>query len=251
MIFGSFLSKLKKVELEDAEGNNFQLKNNFISKIGFKVIGIPHLGIRMRAKMIFEALKGINKKVEILDAGCGYGIFSIALKEKGYHVTPVDISNRRIYSLKKEGFTNVGLMDVSNLEFMDNTFDVIICTEVIEHIDDWKKALIELKRVLKKEGLLILTAPYMSNFNKKHYKEYGHSTPGYTTEEIIKETGMNLIEEKKYVSPLFEYMFKINKKLYKHNILLGLLFYPLYFITLLEGLIKFKEYNGLFLVLRK
>lgn len=50
-------------------------------------------------------------------------------------------------------------MDVLNLPFNDNSFDLIICNHVLEHIDDEKKALESLYRVLKKSGTAILQVP--------------------------------------------------------------------------------------------
>ena len=49
--------------------------------------------------------------------------------------------------------------DITNLPFGDNSFDIIICSEVMEHIDEDKKALEELKRTLKPGGQLVLTVP--------------------------------------------------------------------------------------------
>ncbi len=51
------------------------------------------------------------------------------------------------------------VMDITNIDFPDNTFDYIICNHVLEHIKDEKKALCELKRVIKPTGKIIMTVP--------------------------------------------------------------------------------------------
>lgn len=47
------------------------------------------------------------------------------------------------------------VMDVCSLKFEDETFDLVIATELIEHVQDWKKAVTEMKRVLRVGGLLL------------------------------------------------------------------------------------------------
>lgn len=61
----------------------------------------------------------------------------------------VDIDETR--AMKKE--------DITNLSFDDNSFDMIFCSHVLEHIEDDKKAMDELYRVLKKGGLAVLDVP--------------------------------------------------------------------------------------------
>ena len=51
-------------------------------------------------------------------------------------------------------------MDIHKMPFEDNTFDVILCNHVLEHVDDDKKAMKEIKRVMKKEGFAILQVPF-------------------------------------------------------------------------------------------
>ena len=53
--------------------------------------------------------------------------------------------------------------DLHQFNFKSEYFDVIICTEVIEHIGDYKSAITEMKRLLKKNGLLILSFPNETN----------------------------------------------------------------------------------------
>ena len=49
--------------------------------------------------------------------------------------------------------------DITNISFEDNSFDVIFCSHVLEHIEDDKKAMKELRRVLKPEGFAIIQVP--------------------------------------------------------------------------------------------
>lgn len=250
MVFGEILSRFDEVELEDAEGNSFKIKNNFISRLGFKIFGVPHIGLRFRAKFILKEIKNPSK---ILDAGCGYGLLSFTLAKKGHKIYPIDNSEKRIEFLIKNRLKNAKVMDIRNLQFPDEFFDVVIISEVLEHIKNGEKVLSELTRVLKKDGIFLFTAPYLSSHNLINYQKYNHLVSGYKAEEIASITGLQLEKKILYASPILEFAFSLNKRFYKNKILLGLSFYPLYLMALLEKIIKFKDdkYNGLFAVMKK
>ena len=63
------------------------------------------------------------------------------------------------------------ISDITNIPEDDESFDVILCTEVLEHLPEPIKALEEFKRLLRKNGVLILTAPFCSltHFAPYHY----------------------------------------------------------------------------------
>ena len=67
-------------------------------------------------------------------------------------------------------------MNVQNLEFMNETFDAVLSFQVIEHLNDVSKFLNEIKKVLKKNGLAIISTP-----NKAVCK--GHGNNEYHTQE--------------------------------------------------------------------
>lgn len=58
----------------------------------------------------------------------------------------------------------VMVADLLELPFEDNSFDIVTCREVIEHVEDEQKALKEIKRVLKPHGYLLITTPNLYNF---------------------------------------------------------------------------------------
>lgn len=59
-------------------------------------------------------------------------------------------------------------MDITDIDYLDNTFDVILCIHVLEHISDDKKAMSELYRVLKKGGFAILQVPVDINLERTY-----------------------------------------------------------------------------------
>ena len=100
----------------------------------------------------------------ILDAGCGEGFISIVLEHVyGCRVVGLD-ADCEILSLgisrKKGGGGNSWLIgDVTRLPFGEAVFDGVVCSEVLEHLDDDLAAVRELGRVLKPGGTLAVTVP--------------------------------------------------------------------------------------------
>ncbi len=56
--------------------------------------------------------------------------------------------------------------DIQNLPFEDEKFDFLICNHVLEHVENDKKAIIEMNRVLRKNGFAIITVPIDTNLDK-------------------------------------------------------------------------------------
>ena len=81
--------------------------------------------------------------------------------------------------------------DITDIPVEDGSFDVILCTEVFEHIPHPEKALMEFQRIMKKGGLLILSAPFASwtHFAPYHYCT-GFNSYWYRT--ILKEYGFEV-----------------------------------------------------------
>ena len=109
-----------------------------------------------------------NKKV--LDAACGTGYGTALLAQSAERVFGIDISKEAIsyaesnYSAKN---VNFAVANIEKLPFESDFFDVVVSFETIEHVDTQKqeKFLSEVKRILKKDGIFIISTP-----NKEVYK---------------------------------------------------------------------------------
>jgi SAM-dependent methyltransferase len=86
-----------------------------------------------------------------LDIGCRQGHQTRWLRSQGYSVTPIDISK------ELEGCQIVDVND--GLPFADETFDLVWCSEVIEHLVDPAKSIEEMERVTKAGGDIVITTP--------------------------------------------------------------------------------------------
>jgi len=112
-----------------------------------------------RAKLDFvrRFLAGIPPNARILDAGCGEGILVEEFRDKGYNIIGLDLN----YS---SGYVKKG--DITVMPFSDNEFDLVLCLDIIEHLNfqDQEKAIREIKRSLRGDGNLLLTVPNLAHF---------------------------------------------------------------------------------------
>lgn len=114
-------------------------------------------GRNLRIKKIREKIREFPHK-RILDVGCWTGDIIEVFKESSLH--GVDISEWAVDKARKKGI-DARVIDIEKeeLPYDDNFFDVVICSEVLEHIIDQDKILKEIHRVLKPEGVFIATIP--------------------------------------------------------------------------------------------
>ncbi len=113
----------------------------------------------------------VKKGDIVLDAGCGFGRHSLEFVSRGATVYSMDMD---MASLRKTRFSLTEMKkylknreirylvhsgDALSLPFKDNSFDRIICSEVMEHVRDDERACNELSRVLKKNGRIAITVP--------------------------------------------------------------------------------------------
>jgi SAM-dependent methyltransferase len=149
----------------------------------------PTTGERMdglgRVLRSIRQARGLDR-LQVLDAGCGDGIFVAFVRELGFQVSGIDVSDAAIERAKTrcpDADLRVASLE-DQLPFPDATFDAVWCTEVLEHIFNVHAALAELNRVLLVRGSLILTTPYhgfvknlliaLSGFDRHFNPEISH-----------------------------------------------------------------------------
>jgi len=111
---------------------------------------------RVKREEIISSL--LKNKGLILDAGCGKGRYIDYFNKN--KIIAIDISKSSIKKIKLLNNKNYYLIsDATCLPFKNNMFDFILFSEVIEHLDNPYKALVELERVLKVNGTMIISTP--------------------------------------------------------------------------------------------
>lgn len=94
----------------------------------------------------------------ILDVGCGLGLYVRQFRAFSPHVWGVDIDPDKVAEASK-ALPNISQAPAEALPFPDGTFDVVLSHEVLEHVDDDRRAVAEACRVLKPGGRLVVFAP--------------------------------------------------------------------------------------------
>jgi len=117
-----------------------------------------------RARFIFEIVQR-EKPNYILDIGCGRGFYikGLSLFDFPKEIYGIDTNESYLSIAKrqtKDKRIHVQTGSIYQLPFPKNYFDLIICSEVFEHLTDEKRAVAEIKRVLKKQGSLVVTVPH-------------------------------------------------------------------------------------------
>lgn len=126
----------------------------------------------LRTAQILEEYKDNNSKV--LDLGCGIGLTLSILTQRfpksiGCDVDPEAVKATKGILEKIQRKVPVVLYDGNNLPFANNSFDIVVSIEVIEHVNNPYKMLSEIRRVLKPDGILHITTankwwPYEPHF---------------------------------------------------------------------------------------
>lgn len=147
-------------------------------------------------KYIEEYLSKMNNP-KILDVGAGTGKYSIYLSNKGYDVTAVELVKHNLMTLKaKNSPVKAILGNAINISmFNDNSFDMVLLFGPLYHLiskEDKLKALLEAKRIVKKNGL-ILVSYYMN--------EYAIITHGFKDNNILDAIKNNEVDENYHITP--------------------------------------------------
>jgi SAM-dependent methyltransferase len=138
-------------------------------------IGTNH--VQARHNWIEKTLSQISPGKRILDAGAG----ELQFKKFCSHLDYVSqdfaqyngIGNGKGFQSGKWDTSKIDIIsDICSIPEPDSSFDVILCVEVFEHIPDPVAAISEFKRLLRKDGLLIITAPFYSLTHLAPYHYY-------------------------------------------------------------------------------
>lgn len=132
------------------------------NKLEYLLKNVGDMALKRRVKTVINCLE-IKDHDKILDCGCGEGFYLKIISE---------LSNCQLYGFDGDGellnrarrelngsHVRLNQGDVYNLPYRDGEFDKVILSEVLEHLPDDVKALMEIKRVLKSGGTIYITVP--------------------------------------------------------------------------------------------
>lgn len=128
-----------------------------------------------------QVLDGQALEGDCLNAGCGEGLYAAFLDDfpKLHRIAHIDLEKPNLASRFANGRHRDFAGSVTDLPFAAAEFDVCLCTEVMEHVEDDQKGFAELARVIKPNGLLLISTPSPpAPFDPDHVRE------GYSYEEM-------------------------------------------------------------------
>lgn len=158
------------------------------------------------------------KNLKVLDAGCGSGIYANMVAKRGAKVVGIDVSEEMIKIASEETPKELGVEytvgDLYKLPFQDGSFNLIICTYVLENIESLDKVFDEFNRVLTPQGRCILSISHplraQSTKSKKEDKEIWVIEDYYEAGMRKSDFGSGMIVPK-YKRTLEEYVKAIKK----------------------------------------
>lgn len=115
-----------------------------------------------RRRLFAREIARLNLRpdAKILDIGTSTGTNLRMLRELGFtNVTGLDASDEAIRFCREKGLGFVQKGDVTALPFADASFDLVLATDIIEHVDDDAQALKEIRRVARPGGFVLITVP--------------------------------------------------------------------------------------------
>lgn len=154
------------------------------------------------------------KSLRVLDVGCSSAVLTAQIADAlpDSIITGLD-SYKEAIKFAKAKYPHIQFVtaDAHRLPFTNNTFDLVICTETLEHLVDPKQALFEMKRVLKKNGKAIISMD-SGSFLFRTIWYFWTKTKGRVWQDAhLHEFNSNILEKL-----IKQSGFKINKKIYSH-----------------------------------
>ena len=114
----------------------------------------------------------------MLDIGCGSGTFLDICKKNGFQVQGVDPSPSVKRTVLEDYNINVHQGDFNKIKFNEN-FDIITMWGLLEHMSDPILTMKNVKKILKKDGMVIFEVPSANCFISKYLKKYSFSPTRY------------------------------------------------------------------------
>lgn len=130
--------------------------------------GLMKLGLE---DINFFNLLGEGEERSFLDIGCATGMLISHLQDQGWRTAGVEVcAPSAEYGIKERG-VDIRICTLEQAEFPDNSFQVVHCSHLIEHLTDPASFVNEVKRILKPGGYFIVTTPNTAGFQTWLFKE--------------------------------------------------------------------------------
>jgi ubiquinone/menaquinone biosynthesis C-methylase UbiE len=146
-------------------------------------------GTRREIILTENILPHFLRKGNVLDVGCGDGFLAHLLTKQRSNVVGIDISSSKIkYAHGMCSGADFIIADGRFLPFRSESFDVVVCSEVFEHVLNYPLIINEIYRIIRKKGKLLITVPYLMHVHIHTFDEQKISNSltncGFTVKRI-------------------------------------------------------------------
>lgn len=182
----------------------------------YTLLGLDNIEKRIESRIARERSKQIvallnqhiqNDNLTTLDIGCGWGEMILEFKdwEKAKDIHGIE-PDEELYALSSLIHPNIKNASAEVLPYNNDHFDLVLLNDVLEHVNDHKKTLEEILRVMKHKGYLYISFPNYSYPAEAHYKTkalpFSHVLPKSLNSVYLKLQGKNPYFWENYVNPI-------------------------------------------------
>jgi 2-polyprenyl-3-methyl-5-hydroxy-6-metoxy-1,4-benzoquinol methylase len=138
----------------------------------------PHMQaiLKLSARLVLDKIESYLKPNKLLEVGCGYGEILIEARERNWNVKGVEISSSAVNYLKQFDL-DIFCCKLEEAHFNNEEFDVVVFRELLEHLNNPYKFLIEVNRIVKTDGFVYVTVPNEASFYHKFFQLYYNINP--------------------------------------------------------------------------
>jgi ubiquinone/menaquinone biosynthesis C-methylase UbiE len=200
-----------------------------------------------KANQVLPHVKKIKPQGVLLEIGCAGGTFLDQASKRGYQVEGVELSQSMSQKASDTYGVKVRQGDFEELQFMDESFDIVCMFDVLEHFREPGKTLEKIRRILKPGGIAVIDVPTTKNalpfklsvnLLKTVKKTRRISSPPYhlyeylpaTLQRFLSRAKFEQCELQRYSTPPWKYLSEDGPKIKK--LLVSLIRYLNYFLSM-------------------
>lgn len=174
-VYANARPKNDQKNLESIYSEQYFAKKEYDVNYGYK----DYIGSKKEYQLLFEQriqyLESFKPKGKLLDIGCAVGFFMETAKKRGWDTYGVEVSKFASNYARQELGLNVYTGSLESAHYRENSFDAITMWDVLEHVCNPMGTVKEVHKILKNDGVVIISTlnfnSFLSKRNKDHWAE--------------------------------------------------------------------------------